>query len=29
LGNDRFKEKIEMMLKMKVGYAKQGRPRIE
>jgi len=27
LGNDRFKAKIEKTLKMKVGYAKRGRPR--
>jgi putative transposase len=29
LGNDRFKEKIEKTLTMKVGYAKRGRPRKE
>ena len=29
LGNDRFKEKIEKTLRMKVGYAKRGRPRVE
>ena len=27
LGNDRFRAKIERALKIKVGYAKQGRPR--
>jgi putative transposase len=29
LGNDRFKSKIEKTLKMKVGYAKRGRPKGE
>ncbi|MCG6969628.1 MAG: transposase [Gammaproteobacteria bacterium] len=29
LGNERFKQKIEKTLKMKVGYARRGRPRKE
>jgi len=29
LGNDRFREKIEAVLKRKVGYARQGRPKQE
>lgn len=29
LGNNRFREKIEKTLKLKVGYARRGRPRIE
>ena len=29
LGNDRFKQKIEKTLKLKVGYAKRGRPKKE
>jgi len=29
LGNERFKGKVEKTLRMKVGYAKRGRPRVE